>query len=203
MLAMVLNFFLNPSNFPRYYITEQIRTGDIQMDLLRPLDLHFHMLARTVGMTLYNLVIPCLPAVLLGVLILGLKAPGSLLAGLLFLPSLALAFLVGFSLQFLIGLISVYTIGAQRIGWFYGAVMRFFSGEVIPLWIFPPLLAQIAALLPFQAMVGIPLSIYIGRLEGLQAVQAMALQAAWAVALTLLGRLFWSRAYRKLIVQGG
>ena len=203
MLAMILNFFLNPSNFPRYYITDQMRSGDIQMDLLRPLDLHFHLLARSFGTTLYSLMIPCLPAFLLGVLFLGLRAPASLLAGVLFLPSLVLAFLVAFSLQFLIGLVSIYTIGAQRIGWFYGAVMRFFSGEMIPLWIFPPLLAQIAVLLPFQALVGIPLSIYIGRLDGVQAAQAMGLQAAWALGLTLVGRLFWSRAYRKLTVQGG
>ncbi len=203
MLAIILNFFLNPSNLARYYITAQIRSGDIQMDLLRPLDFPFHLLARSAGMTLFNLMILCLPAFLLGALFLGLKAPASLLSGLLFLPSLALAFLVAVSLQFLVGLISVYTIGARRIVWFYLAVLRFFSGQMIPLWIFSPLLAQIAALLPFQTLVGIPLSIYIGRLDGAQAAQALGLQAVWAAALLLLGRLIWSRAYRKLTVQGG
>jgi ABC-2 type transport system permease protein len=203
MLAMILNFFLNPSNFPRYYITDQMRSGDIQMDLLRPLDLHFHMLARSVGILLHNLVIPCLPCFLLGLIFLGLKGPANLEAGLLFLPSLALGFLVAFSLQFLIGLVAVFTIEVRRIGWFYGAILRFFSGQIVPLWIFPPPLAGIAALLPFQALVSIPLSIYIGRLNGVQAIQAIGLQAAWAAALLLFGRFVWSQAYRKLTLQGG
>ncbi len=203
MLAIVLNFFMNPSNLPRWYITQQVRTGDIQMDLLRPLDFPFHLLARSTGMTLYILAIPCLPACLMGALFLGLKAPASTQAGLLFVPSLALAFLVAFGLNFLMGMVAVYAIQVQRISWVYFSVVNFFSGQVVPLWIFPPLLARVAALLPFQALVGIPLSIYIGRLEGAQALQAIGLQAGWAMTLLLAGRLVWSRAHRKLTVQGG
>jgi ABC-2 type transport system permease protein len=203
MLAMILDIFLRSSSLPRWYITHQVRTGDIQMDLLRPLDFPFHLLARSTGMSLYTMLIPGLPSVFLGVLFLGLKGPASPQAALLFLPSLVLAFLVSFGLEFLMGMIAVYAIEVRRISWVYFSVARFFSGQMFPLWIFPPLLAQIAMLLPFQALVNIPLSIYIGRLEGAQAVQAMGLQAAWAISLMLIGRLLWSRAYRKLTVQGG
>lgn len=203
MLGLVMEIFLNPTNLPRWYITNQIRTGDIQMDLLRPLDFPFHLLARSTGMTLYSLLIPGLPAVALGVLLLGLKAPANLQAALLFLPSLVLAFLVSFGLQFLLGMVAIYAIEIRRISWVYFSITRFFSGQMFPLWMFPPLLARIAALLPFQALVGIPLSIYIGSLSGSRALQAMGLQAGWAVALMLLGRFLWSRAHRKLTVQGG
>lgn len=203
MLAMVLDFVLNPSAFPRWYITEQVHTGNIQMDLLRPLDFPFHLLARSSGMLLYILMIPCLPACLLGALFLGLKAPASPLAGLLFLPSLVLGFLVSWGLQFLMGMVAVYAIQVRRISWVYQGVASFFSGQLVPLWIFPPVLAQVAALLPFQALVGIPLSIYIGRLDGPQALQAMGLQATWAAALLLMSRVVWNRAHRKLTVQGG
>lgn len=203
MLAMVLNIFLGPSGLPQWYITHQVRNGDIQMDLLRPLDFPFHLLARSAGSTLYFLLIPCLPAVVLGALFLGLKAPASLQAGLMFVPSLVLAFLVSFGLQFLLGMVAIYAIQMRHISWVYQSVVAFFSGQMVPLWIFPPLLAQAAALLPFQALVGIPLSIYIGRLEGAQAIQAVGIQAAWAVALMLLSRFAWSRAHRRLTVQGG
>ncbi len=121
----------------------------------------------------------------------------------MFVPSLVLGFLVSWGLQFLMGMVAVFTIEVRRISWVYQAVGSFFSGQLVPLWIFPPLLAQIAALLPFQALVSIPLSIYIGRLEGAQALQALGIQAAWAAALLLACRLVWDRAHRKLIVQGG
>lgn len=203
MLAVILSFFYNQSNFVRYYMNAQIRSGDIQIDLLRPLDFPFYLFSRATGMTLFNLLVPCLPAFLLGVLALGLQAPATPLAGLLFALSLALGYLVSVGLQFLLGMISVYTLEARRIIWFYQAVQRFFSGQLIPLWIFPPLLGQIAALLPFQAMIAIPLSIYIGQIQGAQALQALGLQAAWAAGLLTLSRLLWQRAYLQLTVQGG
>lgn len=203
MLAIILNFFLNPSNSARYTISNHVRSGDIQIDLLRPVDFPVYLITCSAGETLFTLMLPCLPAFLLGMVFLGLKPPANMIAGLLFALSLLLAFLVAVSLQFLLGLVSIYTIEARRIVWFYLAVLRFFSGQMVPLWIFPPLLAQIAAMLPFQLLVNVPLSIYIGRLEGMQAFQALGLQAVWAAGLLLFGRVMWRQAHHKLVVQGG
>ncbi len=203
MLAMALNTVFGPLSWVRYYITEQVRTGAIQMDLLRPLDFQYHLLARSAGLMLFSLATFGVVTFLSGVLFLGLGPPADLRSGLLFLLSLVLAFLVDFAQNFLIGMISIYSIGARRINWVYQAVMRFFSGQMVPLWIFPPLLGQIALLLPFQALVGIPLSIYIGRLPIEAVWSALALQLFWAVALLALGRLVWRHAHSRLIVQGG
>ena len=203
MLAQTLEVILRASNLPRFYINGQIRSGAIQMDLLKPLDFTFHLMARSTGELIFKLVTLGVPGFLFGALFLGLRPPASLAHGLLFLLSLALAFLVGFGLNYLIGLISFYTIGAQRISWVYYAVLGFFSGGMVPLWYFPPLLAQIAGVLPFQAMMSIPLSIYIGRLSIADAGGAIGLQAAWAAALLAAGHLVWQQAYQRLIVQGG
>jgi ABC-2 type transport system permease protein len=203
MLAMIVDVILRPTNLPRYYINDAMRSGAIQMDLLRPLDFTFHLLARSSGQLIFSVLTQGGPAFLLGALFLGLRPPASLAHALLFVPSLGLAFLIGFGLNFLIGLISVYTIQAQRIAWVYYAVLRFLSGQMVPLWYFPAFLAQIAALLPFQAMVGIPLSIYIGRLSMVEALNALAVQALWAIALLALGRWVWQQAYTRLTVQGG
>lgn len=203
MLAMTLGVVLGPANLPRHYIHNAMRSGSIQMDLLRPLDFTFHLLARSTGRLIFSVLTQGLLSFLLGILFLGLCLPASLAHGLLFLLSLILAFLVGFGLNFLIGLISVFTIEAQRISWVYYAVLRFLSGQMVPLWYFPAFLAQIATLLPFQSMFGIPLSIYIGRLSIAEAASALAVQALWAAALLGLGWWVWQRAYTRLIVQGG
>jgi len=203
MLAMAVNTVFSPISWVRYYITDQVRTGAIQMDLLRPLDFQYHLLARSSGMMLFSLATFGAATFLSGALFLGLRPPADLPSALLFLLSLGLAFLVDFALNFLIGMISIYSIGARRITWVYHAVLRFFSGQMVPLWIFPPLLEQIARLLPFQALVGIPLSIYIGRLSIEEVWSALALQLFWAVALLAVGRLVWRHAHARLIVQGG
>ena len=203
MLAMAVNTIFRPLSWVYHYISDQVSTGAIQMDLLRPLDFQYHLLARSSGMMLSSLSTMGVLAFLSGALFLGLRPPADLRSGLLFLLSLGLAYLVDFSLNFLIGMISIYAIGVRRITWVYQSIVRFFSGQMVPLWIFPPLLGQIALLLPFQALIGIPISIYIGRLSVQEIWQGLALQLFWAVALLVVGRLVWRHAHSRLIVQGG
>jgi ABC-2 type transport system permease protein len=203
MLAQSLDVILSATNLPRYYISRQMHDGAIQMDLLRPLDFTFHLLARSAGELFFNLAAQGLPGFLFGALFLSLRPPASPLYALLFAISLALAFLVGFAMNYLLGLVAIYTLATRRISWVYFAMQSFLSGGMVPLWYFPPLLAQIAALLPFQAVIGIPLSIYIGRLPLNEALSALGLQAMWAAALLGLGLWVWDRAQNRLIVQGG
>lgn len=203
MLAMLMDTLFYASNNVRWYIMEQVRSGAIQMDLLRPLDFLFHLLARNVGQMIFAMLTLGVPGFLAGALFLGLRPPTSLQDGLLFLISLIPAYLTAFSLNFLVGMISVYTINIQRIGWMYYAVLRFFSGQLVPLWFFPPFLGVVAALLPFRCIIGIPLSIYIGRLPLDQALASLGLQSLWAAALLGVCQLGWGRAHARLTVQGG
>jgi ABC-2 type transport system permease protein len=203
MLAMLMDTVFFATNQVRYYIMGQVRTGAIQMDLLRPLDFLFHLLARNVGQMAFSLLTLGLPGYLAGMLLLGLRPSSSLQDGLLFLVSLVPAYLTAFALNFLVGMVSVYTLNIQRIGWLYYAVLRFFSGQLVPLWFFPPLLALMASLLPFRGIIGIPLSIYIGKLPIDEALVSMGTQALWAAALLAACHAAWSRAHARLAVQGG
>jgi len=203
MLAMLMDTVFFATNLVRHYIMGQVRTGAIQMDLLRPLNFMFHLLARNLGQMAFSLLTLGLPGFLAGNLLLGLRPPSSLVDGLLFLFSLASAYLVAFALNFLVGMVSVYTLNIRRIGWLYYALMRFFSGQLVPLWFFPPFLAVLASLLPFRGIIGIPLSIYIGKLPLDEALGALGLQALWAAALLAACQLTWSRAHTRLTVQGG
>ncbi|CCK26560.1 hypothetical protein BN159_2181 [Streptomyces davaonensis JCM 4913] len=77
------------------------------------------------------------------------------------------------------------------------------SGVYAPLWFFPDWFLTLSRLLPFQATLNVPLSIYIGRIPLSEAAGQLALQAAWVVALGLFTRFLWRRAARRVISQGG
>jgi ABC-type uncharacterized transport system permease subunit len=61
----------------------------------------------------------------------------------------------------------------------------------------------LAELLPFQTQANIPVSIYIGRLEGVDALRGLVVQAVWVVLLGIVVRFVWSRALRRVVIQGG
>jgi len=48
-----------------------------------------------------------------------------------------------------------------------------------------------------------PLRVYGGHIAGAELAGTLALQAFWLVALVALGRLWMSRALRRVVVQGG
>jgi ABC-2 type transport system permease protein len=129
--------------------------------------------------------------------------PPNVWTSVLFAISLGLGYLVLFHLNFLLGSLAIVTLDIRHISWAYYSVVRFFGGQMIPLWLFPPFLAWLAGVLPFQSTYFIPMSIYIGNLSGTEAIQAIGFQLVWLVVLVLISRLLWSWAHRRLVVQGG
>ena len=77
------------------------------------------------------------------------------------------------------------------------------AGFMLPLGMWPDSLRQVVVLLPFAAMVSIPIDVILGKLHGVDLLAALALPALWAIVMLGLGRLVLGAALRKLVVQGG
>jgi ABC-2 type transport system permease protein len=73
----------------------------------------------------------------------------------------------------------------------------------VPLTFFPDWLETIAQALPFQGIVYIPAAIYLGRVQGEEALRLVSLQLAWVLVLWVAGRLLWRRGIRQVTVHGG
>jgi ABC-2 type transport system permease protein len=200
VLGMALEIFV--WSRPQWYMANQVKSGAIDTDLMKPVDFHLHMLARSTGETILGFLL-AVPALIVAFLVLGVNLPADLGTTLAFLISLVLGFLVLFHLNFILGSLAVLTLDIRHISWAYYSIVRFFGGQMVPLWLFPPILAAVAHVLPFQSTYFIPMSIYIGELAGADALQAIGFQVLWVVSLVLLSRLLWSWAHRRLVVQGG
>lgn len=201
ILGMALEIFLDVG--PEWYITTQVRTGAIDTDLMKPLDFHLHMLARSAGEMMFSLGVLALPSFAIGYYLFDLRLPGDMTTSLLFAVSLIFSFFVFFHISFLLGALTVITLDIRSISWAYYSLVSFFSGQIVPLWLFPDLLRKISEVLPFQAIYYIPMSIYIKTLSGGAALQALGVQVFWAIVLVLFSRWAWSRVHARLTIQGG
>lgn len=201
VLSMALESIMWAS--PERYMAMMVRTGTIDVELMKPLDFQFQIFARHLGLFGANFTFFVLPATLLGYLLLDLQAPVSLAAGLIFAVSMVLAYLIVFGIGFLLGLLSMATMNIEGIRWAYSAVIMFFAGRIVPLWLMPGAVRRLAEMLPFQGINYIPVAIYAGQLTGLSVWQGLLVQAVWAVVLLGLGRLGWARMHNRLVVQGG
>jgi ABC-2 type transport system permease protein len=186
-----------------WYVQRRIHEGQIALDLVRPVPFLGQLFAQQLGATA-----GLVPFVALGVpfaMLLGnLTGPPSAMAAVAYLVSLALAYLISILIGLLMGLVAFWTVQSLGIGVIYEFATQFFGGALVPLAFFPPLLLDVARLLPFQALVSIPVSIYTGEIAGASGLAgAFALQVFWVVALALIVGWVWTYARRVITVHGG
>lgn len=183
-------------------LAERVRSGDVVVDLYRPIDVQVWWLASWCGRSAYTLLARGIPPVVLGAVAFDLVLPTTVGHWLVVLVSVLLASIVGFGLRFCTNLTAFWLVDNRGLDQLVTLVLTFFGGLLVPLVLFPPWLEAIARALPFAAMVQVPAELIMGVYDG-PAWRALATQAAWAVTLLVLGRVMLASATRKVVIQGG
>lgn len=183
-------------------IPQRIRDGKIAYDLSRPIGFLTQVFAGRVGATIAMLPFAVL-ALPFAALVGSVTAPASKSALLLYVVSTVVGYAITLFLETSVQLIAFWTLETMGFSLAYRVLAQFFSGALVPLWFMPGWLQDVAQLLPFQATVYGPLSIYVGRAEVNQVVHTIALQIVWLVLLTAFVRAIWLRALHRVVVQGG
>lgn len=184
-------------------LADRVRTGDIAVDLARPVDLQLSWLAADLGRAGWSLLSRAVVPVLFGAAFFGFHWPTDPAALALLPVSLLLAVCVSFACRFMLNLTAFWLTEIRGLVLLYVLVSGVLGGHLIPLQLFPPGLAAVAYATPFPAMVMAPIDLVTGQATGLTAVAHVLGQLAWAAGLLLAGRWVLGRATRKLVVQGG
>jgi ABC-2 type transport system permease protein len=186
-----------------FEVALRVRSGDVATDLQRPVDFQFYWLAQDLGRAAYHGLFRGVPPFLIGALLFELLVPSDPLVWVAFLGSVALAVVASFAYRLLFNLIAFWLLDYRGAGVLAMVASTFFSGQVVPIALFPEWLELLAWALPFAAMVQAPIEVWLGHAEGLQLVGLLGLQAFWAAALLLVGRAVLRAGMRKLVIQGG
>ena len=184
-------------------IGRRIHTGEITMDLLKPMDFQLFMFFGRIGDFISFFAMTAIPILIICLLTFGMQAPSSFSTLVYFLLSLFMSIAISFFVEFWIGLLTFYTNYSWGLQTFQEALVSLFSGVLIPLTFFPGWLKTITDFLPFQQMSYSPVSIYLGIVKGPQIFEVLAFQLLWIVILWFLSRFFYSFAIKKITVQGG
>lgn len=181
----------------------RVRTGDVAIDLARPVDLQLSWLAADLGRAAYELLPRALPPLVVGALTFGLVVPGDPLTYALGMASVVLAVTVSFAGRFAISLVAFWLVDIRGVIGTYAAVSLMLSGLLMPLSWFPGWLLAVARATPFPSMIQAPVDILTGRATGWSAVETLAVQGFWVVVTLTAGRLLLRLATRRLVIQGG
>jgi ABC-2 type transport system permease protein len=192
-------------------VVQAVRSGSVAFDGVRPVDPYAFWFARSAGW----LAARTLPRALLlgGAAALGLRAvgltawawqgPASVEAGLVFCVSLVLALLLSTAALMWLNVAVVALLDERGVNALAAPVILAFSGNLLPLGLYPDGVSRFLLLQPLAGILDIPLRIYFGELEGQAAAFGLGLQLFWTSVLVLTGRSGLLAALRRLEVQGG
>ena len=184
------------------WINEQIRSGDVANQLIRPMDYKAMIFSKHLGTGIFRFVIYTIPLCLLLAVFFRkpLLCTDQLVYGIL---SVILAYLIQFLYSLLIGLIAFWLIVTWPLNMLLTAIYKLLSGSWIPVAMFPDLLTRINRFLPFRAIYAIPVSILTTPMEAESIGSVIGVQLIWLVILFVLSECAWITGKKKLIVQGG
>lgn len=184
-------------------VQERFRSGDIAVDLYRPVDFQGWWLASRPRPAGFHLLSRGALPVLAGALAFDIRLPTSVTVWAVFLLSVLLAVVVSFGLRFLVALTGFWLHDSEGVRAVMLVVAMFFSGMLLPITLFPGALGELAAVLPWSALVQIPTDLFLEHRTGGAVLGALGFQLGWALALLAAGRGLQLLATRKVVVQGG
>lgn len=187
-------------------IFENIASGNVVYELVRPVSIYNMWFARTTAYRLSRAVLRCMPILLVAGFLpkpFRMSLPADMESAVLFVITMILGLLVTVAVCMVIYVLTFYTISPEGIRIVFASGAEFLSGAVIPLPFFPEKMQKILELLPFASMQNVPLRIYSGSMTGQEIVRAVCLQLFWLVVLTVLGKQLCRHAVRRVTLQGG
>ncbi len=175
--------------------------GTLVIRFLRPMGMVRQLASEMAGKWLISLSLFSVPLLLVTPLLGVDPRPSSLVAGGLFILSLALAILVGLALDLFFGAL---TVALEQPVWVIEytrtAVATLLSGALLPLAYYPWGLGDVFSWLPFAAMAWAPLAIYTGTGEPFRLLIG---QVLWVAVLWPVADWMWRSNSEKLVGYGG
>ncbi len=187
-------------------LLDKIRSGNISYDMCRPVNMYWFYYARIMAQKLMGSLMRGIPMIVVAALLpkgWGITLPDSfagfcaacfsLIPGLLCMCAIE-NITMGFTMR---------TLDPRGIQSMLNLLMITFSGNLLPLTLFPDSWQKVITLLPYAQLLDAPIRLYTGEYAVSEALRIIPVQLGWTVVLTLLGMGLWKSNRKRMIVQGG
>jgi len=187
-------------------LREKIISGNVALDLCRPLDLYAHWYSKTAankfGSSAWRAVITLVAAMVVPAVI-RLSPPSSVLGFALFVISLCTGMLISVAFAMLLSAVRVGLTWGEGPTYMFALMASVLSGSWFPLQLWPDFMQSVLLLQPFAGLMDIPFRLYLGLIPPHEGLWAIGLQLLWAVIIMAIGKVLLNRKISQLIVQGG
>ncbi len=198
LLTMIISTLI--FTFIDKFTADRIRYGNFIRYITKPISYFKFTFIRHIAAKLFSLLVQISPIIILAIILLDINA--TQINFILFIISAMLASTLSFIFVFTFGLAAFWLKRYDGMRFLRQGFVWLFSGAGIPLVFFPESLQTIFNYLPFQYLMYIPISIFLGRYDLISALTQISIQIFWIVALYMIMRLIWEKAITKFMGVG-
>lgn len=191
------------SLFGWYELLNNVYTGAVSSDLLKPIGFYQFWMAQDLGRAMAQFLLRGVSMMVLYAILFDITVPQSFVQWLAFAAALLLAWLVSFSWRFLVNLAAFWVPNALGIARFAFITSWFLSGFLMPLRYFPDWFYRLCQFTPFPHTVNTVIEVYLGVLQGPTLLRGLGLQLLWVGILWAAGQIVLRRGIRRLVILGG
>ncbi|MBC6342006.1 antibiotic ABC transporter permease [Lactobacillus kimbladii] len=188
--------------FPKtsYDVNDKVRSGDIALDLLKPVAFATQLLWESIGYSVVKFAVIGTVDLLVFLWILNFQIAVSTIF--MVLVTTTLAYLLYFELELLLGTFSFYTYSIWGISTFKEAILLVLAGNIFPANFYPAVIKKLAAYLPFQYSFGA-----VGMLAQKPSwslfIQVVLIQLVYIIFFNVLFKFLFKRSVVSTVIQGG
>ena len=184
-------------------VRQQVRTGTVAYEMLRPVDIPFYWFARVMAQRVGTLVLRATPILILSFVVIGISLPPSAASFFAFVASMVGALLLSSAPATVLTVSLLWTVSGEGISRMMPAVAYALSGMAVPLPLYPDWMIGVLNFLPFRGLINIPFRLYLCHIPATDLLMHLGHQLEWTVVLLLFSRALFHRSRRNLVVQGG
>lgn len=184
-------------------IGRKVRSGDISMDLIKPVNIFVMNLSECFGQTLFHWVTRVVPILIVSLLFFNAAPPTDPANYLLAAMAWTMGYLILFMINFSVALLAFWFVEVFSFQLMKYGLITLFGGAILPIDFFPDWAQPFIAYIPFQYIYYVPTALFIGHIQGMAAIKLILIQTAWVVLLAVICNFMWRAGKKKLVVQGG
>lgn len=186
-----------------WQINYEVRQGDLATRLLRPISPIVAFAVTNLAAQPLRLVI-AIPVAMAGLFTVGLsELPRDPALWAVWCAAMLGGWLITYLASFAIGSLAFFLESSIKAMDVWLALFFVFSGYMIPVELFPPIVRRCGDWLPFRYQIGLPVELMTSAHGRGEALRLLAAQWVWVAVLLIAALTFWRRGLRRFAAYGG
>ena len=204
LILTIVQSAIMPVGIITYEEWNDINQGNLNLYLSKPLFYPFYLCYRKIVLFLWNIIFGILFLIFANITILPwLKITLYIYNISLFILSSFFGFMIMFNLFFIVGTLTFWVENVLTLRDNVWNMIKIFSGEILPIAIFPSFIKKISVILPFQYIYYTPISVLQGKLTNEQLLDSIGFQIFWVIFMSIISLIMWKKGSVNYTSQGG